>query len=152
MIGNAVPWWNTQSALTKFTHEGGIAIRVINKTGDVSVKGYIVEPSDTTDNAVQITTNGDIDPIGIVYDGGVADGGLIWVVVFGIAEVYYGVAVTRGTFSRVPVVADGLNPGEAMNEPLPSPPFATDKHFQEIGHPIEATIAPGLAKTVLHFN
>jgi hypothetical protein len=136
----------------KLTPEGGIAISVINKTGGVSAKGMIVEPASSTDNAVKLTTDGDVDPIGIIYEAGIADGEEMFIVVAGIAEVYYGVAVTRATFSRVPIVADGLNPGEAMNEALPSPPFATDKHFQEIGHPIESRGTPGLAKTVLHFN
>jgi hypothetical protein len=134
------------------TSEGGMAIWVINDTGGTSIKGYIVEPSSSTDNAVKYTDNNDVDPVGIVYDAGVPIGGRMRIVVGGIAEVYYGVAVTRGTFSRVPIVTDGLSSGQAMNEPLPSSPFATDKHFQEIGHPIESRGTPGLAKTLLHFN
>lgn len=137
---------------TRITPEGGLAVLMLNDTGAASVKGYIVEPASATDNAVKLVTDGDIDPIGIVYESGVADGQYIWIVVSGIADVYYGVAVTRGTFSRVPVAADGLAIGEAMNEAIPTSPFATDKHFQEIGHPIESRGTPGLAKTVLHFN
>lgn len=136
----------------KFTKEGGLAVRMKNRTGGVSIKGYIVEPAPIEDNAVKYTDNGDADPIGIVYESGVADQAEMWVVVSGIAEVYYGVAVTRATFSRVPIVSDGLTTGQAMNEPLPSSPFATDKHFQEIGHPLETTSGAGLAKTILHFN
>lgn len=134
------------------TPEGGMAVELINKTGADSIKGYIVEPSSTVDNAVKYTDNGDVDPIGVVYSDGVADGGKILVVFSGLAEVYYGTAVTRATFSRVPVAADGVSAGQAVNEALPSPPFATDKHFQEIGHPIESRGTPGLAKTILHFN
>ncbi len=134
------------------TPVGGFAIRMINDTGGASIKGRIVEPSSTTDNAVKMTTDGDVDPIGIILESGIPNGALMWVVVAGIAEVDYGVAVTRGTFSRVSIVADGIAVGQAMNEALPSPPFATDKHFQEIGHPIESIGAPGLAKTILHFN
>lgn len=152
ITGNAFPGWNTNSSNMKFTPEGGLAVRVINKTGGASIKGYIVEVSNTTDMGVKYTDDDDIDPFGIVYDTGIADGEYIWVIVSGIAEVYYGVAVTRATFSRVPVVADGLASGQAMNEALPVPPFSTDKHFQEIGHPIESIGAPGLAKTILHFN
>jgi len=134
------------------TKDGGIAIPFINKTGAPSIKGYIVEPSNTTDNGVKYTDNDDVDPIGIMYSEGVADGEEVLVVVGAIADVYYGTAVTRATFSRVPVVADGVASGQAVNEALPTSPFATDKHFQEIGHPIESRGTPGLAKTVLHFN
>lgn len=133
------------------TPEGGTYIWMINKTGAASIKGYIVQPAASTDNGAVYTIDGDIDPIGVVYDAGVADGSLMRVVVSGIAEVYYGTAVVRGTFSRVAVAADSVASGQAVNEPLPSSPFATDKHFQEIGHPIESK-ASGLAKTVLHFN
>lgn len=135
-----------------FTPEGGLAVLMTNKTGGASVKGHIVESSSSTDDAVQKTTDGDIDPIGIIYNASVPDGQKVWVVIYGIADVLYGTAITRGTFSRVAVLADSLNAGEAVNEALPTSPFATDKHFQEIGHPIESRGTPGLAKTVLHFN
>lgn len=146
--GNQPP----SSGGAKLTPEGGFAIWVINDTGGVSVKGHIVEPSSAVDNGVQLTTDDDFDPVGIIYESGIDDGDGMWVIVSGIADVLYGTTVTRATFSRVPVTADGLNPGEAINEPLPSPPLATDKHFREIGHPIESRGTPGLAKTILHFN
>jgi hypothetical protein len=134
------------------TPEGGIAIRLINDTGAVSVKGTVLEPSSTVDNAIKLTDNNDVDPVGIMYENGIADGAECWVIISGIAEVLYGTAVTRGTFARVPIIADGVASGRAVAEALPTPPFATDKHFQEIGHPIETIAAPGLAKTILHFN
>ena len=136
----------------RLTKEGGFAVRVINKTGAPSVKGHILEAEGTTDNGVEKAGINDPDPFGIMYDNGVPDGGGCWMVVSGIAEVLYGTVVTRATFSRVPVTADGIAAGLAVNEALPAPPFSTDKHFMEIGHPIESIGAPGLAKTVLHFN
>jgi hypothetical protein len=136
----------------KLTPEGGIAVLLINDTGGPSLKGYIVEASSSTDDAVQYTTNDDIDPIGVVYEDAVPQGEDMWVVVSGIADVFYGTVVTRATFSRVSIVADGVATGQAVNEALPTPPFATNKHFQEIGHPIESRGTPGLAKTILHFN
>ncbi|MCK4819851.1 hypothetical protein KA005_29065, partial [bacterium] len=129
-----------------------LAIRAINKTGGASVKGYIVEASDSVDNAVKHVGGDDIDPMGIMYNAGVADGDYVWVVVSGIAEVYYSGNVTRATFSRVPTTGEAITSGQAINEALPSSPFATDKHFQEIGHPLESRVGAGLAKTVLHFN
>jgi hypothetical protein len=137
---------------TFFTPEGGFAIKLINDTGAVSIKGYIVEPSSSVDMGVEYVDNDDIDPIGIVYESGVPDGEYMWVVVSGLADVMYGTAVVRATFSRVSVVADGITPGQAVNEALPLPPFSTNKHFQEIGHPIESRATPGLARTDLHFN
>lgn len=135
------------------TAEGGLAIKAINKTGAPSIKGYICEPSDTTDNGIKYTDNDDFDPIGIMYSENVPDGEEVLIVVAGIAEVFYGTSVTRATFSRVPVVADGIAvSGQAVNEPLPAPPLSNDKHFREIGHPIESRGTPGLAKTILHFN
>jgi hypothetical protein len=134
------------------TPEGGIFTWVINKTGGASIKGMIVEASDTMDNAVQYAATGDIDPIGIVYDSGVPDGSWIRIIVAGIAEVLYGTATTRGYIARVSVSADSITAGQAVAEALPTSPFATDKHFQEIGHPVEEIAAPGLAKTIIHFN
>lgn len=136
----------------KFTPEGGLAVLMINKTGGATTKGYIVEPSDVADNAIKYTTDNDVDPIGVIYESGIADGKPVWVVVSGIADVYFGTTVTRGTFVRVPVAADSIPSGQAVGEALPTPPLATDKHFQEIGHPIESRGTPGLAKVVLHFN
>lgn len=134
------------------TPEGGYAVRMVNDTGGVSEKGNVIEPSATVDKGASLITDGDVDPVGAVYNSGVPIGGYIWVVVSGIAEVKYGTAVTRATFARAPIVTDGVGAGLAVAEPLPTPPFATDKHFQEIGHPIESIGSPGLAKTILHFN
>lgn len=145
-------WEKLESKASITTPEGGKAVRMINKTGANSIKGTVLKNSTTTDNGVALTTNGNVNPIGIMYDNGKADGEYVWVVVAGIADVLYGTAVTRATFSRVPVVADGVASGRAVNEALPVPPFATDKHFQEIGHSTESRATPGLAKTILHFN
>ena len=137
---------------SRLTPEGGIAVRMINKTGGASVKGHIVQPEGSTNDAVELTIGGDIDPIGIIYDADIPDGNLVWVIVAGIADVLYSNTVTRATFSRVSTAGEGLPNGVAVNEALPTPPFATDKHFQEIGHPIESRTGAGLARTILHFN
>ena len=42
--------------------------------------------------------------------------------------------------------------GQALNEAVPTSPFATDKHFCEIGHVLETRTGAGLAKVNLHFN
>ncbi len=152
-IGNGPPGWNTQSARMKFTPEGGLAVKLINKTGAPSIKGTILDADNTTDMGVELAAIDDVDPMGIMYNEGIADGEEVWVVTSGMAEVLYSTAVTRGTFSRVSVTADvSATAGQAINEALPVPPFSTDKHFQEIGHPLESRGTPGLALTALHFN
>jgi hypothetical protein len=144
---------NGSNGKIRFTPEGGYAIKVINDTGANSVKGTIMEASKAVDEAVILAGIDDPDPMGIMYSDGIADGEEVWVVVSGIAEVLYSTAVTRGTFARVPETGDAsATAGYAIAEALPAPPFATNKHFQELGHPLESIGAPGLAKTIIHFN
>lgn len=153
IVGNTTPPYNTQSEFLKFTPEGGLAIKVINDTGAASIKGMIVHASLSVDNAVSIIPIDNPDPCGIIYDNGIPNGEYIWIVIQGKAEVLYSTTVTRGTFSRVPQSLDAAPvAGQAINEALPVPPFSSDKHFQEIGHPIESRGTPGLAMTIIHFN
>jgi len=137
----------------KITPEGGYAIKLINQTGGVSVKGYAVTPSDTVDNAARLIVVDVPNPIGIVYESGVAVGQPMWVVVSGIAEAYFQNAPTRAYLARGFVTGDtGYVSGQIKSEAVPTSPFATDKHFYELGHILETKGAPGLAKMVLHFN
>lgn len=137
-----------------FTSEGGLCIQLINKTGAPSVKGEVVEPSDSVAGAVKKIVVDKPDPIGVFYESGVADGSLAWIVVAGIAEVYFIGNTTLGHFARGFLTADGGSyvTGQALSEALPGSPFADDKHFYEIGHVIESRVGAGLAKCVLHFN
>jgi len=145
-------WEKLNSQNVFNTPEGGIAIRVINKTGAPSKKGYIVKIDDNVDNGVKYIPGGNPDPVGIVYTDGIQDGEYMYIVITGITDVYYATNVARGTFSRMSTIAEGKPDGQAINEALPVPPFSTDKHFQEIGHPLESITGPGLAKTIVHFN
>jgi len=151
-IGNGIPGWNTLTANMKFTINGGLAVLVINKTGETSVKGKIVEAGMTIDNSVSLMRIDVPDPLGIILDAGISDGNLMWAVISGKVAVLYGTVVSRGTFARSPQTADGVAAGLAVAEASPTPPFSTDKHFMEIGHPLETIGAPGLALTALHFN
>lgn len=136
-----------------FTPEGGLAFWMINKTGNASFKGAVVGASSTDVNAFELIAVDSPDPIGIVYDDGIADGELCRVVFSGKAEVFYIGSVTLRYFARVTVAADiGNEAGKAIAEPAPIPPFSTDKHFQEIGHVLEDRVGAGLALTNLHFN
>jgi len=141
-----------------FTPDGELAIKLTNKTGGTSVKGYLVSPYDASaiDLAFALTPDDTPDIIGVIYgddDGnGVADGAECWVVVNGIVDVYFDGAVARGEFARAQVTADGGTIGVAANEAAPTSPFSTDKHFQEVGHIIETTGGTGLARCIIHFN
>jgi len=140
----------------KFTPEGGLAVLLLNKSGGNSVKGEIVTPSSGTANAVEKIVKDEPDPVGVFYDSGVADGALAWVVVAGIADVYFVASTTMGYLARGFLTADGASYviGQALNEAVPtgSPAVVSEKHFYEIGHLLETRVGAGLAKCVLHFN
>lgn len=142
------------SPKAKFTSTGGLAIQLTNKTGGNSVKGEVVTPGSSVNNSVVKITVDVPNPIGVFLDSGVADGQEAWVVVSGIADVYFVGDTTHGQFARGFLTSDGDSyvTGQALAEATPIPPFASDKHFYEIGHILESRTGAGLAKTVLHFN
>lgn len=132
------------------TPDGGLAIPLLNKTGADSVRGTVVEASDTTDDAVKLCEASGDHPIGVVYTDGIADGGTVYVVVSGIADVLLkdSTAATRGYWVST---ADVAGRADATNA---SPPGVVLSHFREIGHCIESKGAGSdvLARCVLHFN
>ena len=132
--------------------EGGAGYYIINKTGGSSTKGYLVKAGSAVDNSAEYIPGGNPDPIGVIYDAGVPDGDMMRIITSGKVPVYYATAVTRGTFARVSTAVEALPNGQAVSEALPTPPFSTDKHFQEIGHPLESIGGAGLALTDVHFN
>lgn len=135
------------------TPEGGRAVRRINKTGAASVKGTVVRVSDTVDFGVRLIVVDVPSPIGVVYESGVPDGSPVWVVTSGDADVLFVGSVTRDHLARGFVAGDaGYEPGKALSEALPTAPFATDKHFYEIGHTLQNRTGAGLARVTLHFN
>ena len=135
------------------TPEGGIAVKLINKTGSPSVKGMVVKNSPNTTNAVELTDiagAGLYMPIGVFYENGKIDGDYCWVVISGIAYVYItiGLAVDLGAGLRTSATTAGTT-----HQFTPTP--ADDEHFREIGHTLESkTIADAnrLVRAVLHFN
>jgi hypothetical protein len=142
-IGSKIAW----------TSEGGMAIQLLNKSGGNSVKGEVVTNSSGTANAVEKIVINEPDPIGVFYEDGIADGQLAWIVIAGIADVYFIGNTTLGYFVRGFVTGEGdYVIGQAKAEALPASPFTDAKHFYEIGHVLEARVGAGLAKTVLHFN
>jgi hypothetical protein len=134
----------------KFTADGGLACLMTNKSGAASIKGYVVAASTATTNSVMLSPVDGYNPIGVFLDDGVPDGQLAWVVVSGLAYVYFFASTTFGYFARVPLTADtGEGAGKAAN--LSTPADATT-HFGEIGHILETRTGAGLALVNLHFN
>lgn len=138
------------------TPDGGLAIKLTNKSGGATVKGEVVKgySASAINNAVDKIVVDVPNPIGVFYESGVADGAEAWVVVSGIADVYFVGNTTRGHMARGFLTADGASyvTGQALSEAVPTSPFDVDKHFYEIGHVLESRTGAGLAKTVLHFN
>jgi len=135
------------------TPEGGYAVLLTNRTGAASVKGTIISTSPDYDNAVRLCPVDSPAPVGIIYETGIADGSNVWVVVSGIAEVLFVNNVERNWLARMSRSDDTTSEaGKGWGEILPSPPFATDKHFMEFGHILETKTAGSLTKCLIHFN
>ena len=138
------------SRTAKFTAEGGVAVQYFNQTGGVSVRGTcvtITAPWTVGKVPINVPTC-----IGVIQEDGIVVGQMVWVVIYGIAPVLFTTAVTAGYLARTPLTADGGTSGSAIAEAFPTPPFATDAHFCEIGHCIETKATAGLVNVNLHFN
>lgn len=138
------------------TELGGIAVKLTNETGAPSVKGTIVQAIDISgmDDSFEVVDADGVQPIGIVYEDGIADGSECWVVINGIAQVLLkdGTTATVGNWVKASDVA-----GRA-NATLTAPPGGgipeLGQHMGEIGHSLE-TKSIGtdvLCKVALHFN
>jgi len=124
-----------------------------NQTGETSVKGKLVTPSASVNNAVVLVAVGVPNPIGAIYDAGVAVGQMMRIVTSGPAQVLFVGNTTRAHLARSCHGTDaGGAAGKAISEAVPTSPFATDKHFMECGHVRESTTGGTLALVDLHFN
>lgn len=102
----------------KITPDGGFAVKCINRTGETSTKGKIVSAG-TVDDEVILAPASSPDFIGVIYTGGVAEGGEMFVVVKGIAEVLYGlVGATAGSGVSVSATEAGLADGSGSGSGL----------------------------------
>ena len=127
---------------------GGLAIKLTNKSGGVTVQGQAVIAYSTTavDDAFDVAGLSADNVIGIVLEAGVADGSEAWIVTGGIADVLMDAGgSTRG--SRV--ISSGNIAGSADIWDVGG---AVATHFQEIGHCIESIGGIGLTRCILHFN
>ena len=69
----------------EFTDEGGLGIRLLNRTGWFSIPGTVVSASPIGDEGVVLCGSSDL-PIGVVYDA-VPDGEAVLVLIAGVADV-----------------------------------------------------------------
>ena len=138
----------------KMTPEGGLAIRLTNKTGATSIKGTLVEASTSTQEAVGTCDANCVASSGVVYKSGVADGSEMWVVVAGITEVLLK-DTTSATMGYWAKTSDTAGRADITNAAPPGGGIPQhDEHSQEIGHCIQSVTAGTnkLCKVVLHFN
>lgn len=142
--------FNTEKC--KLTAEGGFAVLLKNDTGGNSVKGTIVSPSTTDDDAFEIQSSA-YDAFGVVYESGVADGSYCWVIIGGRAQVLLAdsTAAVRGNWTKC---SDTDGRAEVTTAPTGIGALSTAEHFKEIGHCIESKDAGTnvLAYVILHFN
>lgn len=104
----------SSTSKVKFTYRGGVAVRLINKTGAPSVEGTLVAVNPALADSF-ITAAGQY-ACGVVYESGIADGQPCWVVVAGMARVLLkdGVASTR---SDVVIASATAGRAESMTAP-----------------------------------
>ena len=138
----------------KITAEGGYAVKLINATGAVTIKGEVVKTGAAVENSVIKIVKDIPNPIGVFYESGTPDGEEAWVVISGIGQIYFVGSTTRGQFARGFFTADGASyvAGQALAEAFLVSPFAADKHFYELGHILESRTGAGIAKCILNFN
>lgn len=146
------------SPLVKFTALGGLAVKLYNRTGAVTVAGQTVVSDIATDDGVILCPADSEHPVGVFLDAGVADDALAWVVVSGIADVAMedNTAAIHGYWVRNSVTEPGY--ADSTNADPPGGGVVNlDIHTKEIGHCIESVGAGGggthiLARCILHFN
>jgi hypothetical protein len=138
-----------------FTPEGGLAIKLTNKTGGASVKGTVVSLATGTNEAFIVTPADGVHPVGAVYDNGIADASECWIVIAGRAQVLLedGTSATKGYWVKVSDSDNGRC--DATNADPPGGTIsALEDHMSEIGHCLEdqSSGTDVLAYVLLHFN
>jgi hypothetical protein len=133
---------------------GGIAVKLNNGSGVASVKGTIVKADVNADDSFDVGGGDEAQPIGIVYDDGIADGSECWVILAGVADVLLK-DTTLSTHGNWVHTSDVAGRADAT---LLAPPGGgipeLDNHMQEIGHALETKVGDTnvLARVCLHFN
>ena len=140
---------NQADIIAHLTPEGGLALRLTNKTGAASVKGTLVEADGAVDGAFDIADADSKECCGVIYEDGIADGDECLIVISGRCQVLLkdATASTRRNWVKTSDVAGRADATNAS-------PAAAPTHFEEIGHCIESKGADTdvLAFIMLHFN
>ena len=134
---------------------GAVGMKMVNKTGSASVKGTLVQASSSVANSFGIITADDPDPIGVVYESGVADGEECIIAIYGKCQVLLedSTAATKGYWVKVSDSENGR--ADATNAAPPGGTInAIGDHFMEIGHCLEDVTAgtDKLCWVMMHFN
>ena len=134
------------------TGERGFLVKVINRTGETSVKGKLVSASTTADREVILQAN-EFDAFGVIQEAGVAQGSEMWIWVNGsICQVMFedGIAPTRG---NVCICSDVDGRADQFSNPGSGLP-AVEIHFKETGHVMESKSSGTdvLALVMTHYN
>lgn len=144
---------SAMSPKVKFTPEGGLAVRLINKTGAASVHGNLVSTYSATavNEAFRLSATTSYEHVGVVYEAGVADGSLCWVVVSGIAEIL--IDNSQAVALNDLLLSSTSTAGRA-DVAAAVPPVSDADHFREVGHAISSCTAgtDNKVKVLLHFN
>lgn len=125
---------------------------MINKTGNPSVKGTVLQYSTSYDNAAVLCEADGLEAIGIMYSDGAADGEYVWVVkqLDAMVKLENNVGTTRGNWLRTSTTAAGRADGTNA-----AAPGLVITHFSEIGH-VGQTVAGAadgaLVRATVHFN
>jgi len=142
---------SAMKSTVKFTEDGGIAVKLTNKTGANSVIGTAVQAGTAVDNSFELPGTDAYDITGFVYEDGIADGSECWIVVAAVAEMLVedSTAVSRGDLLMAGDTTSGrIMPASAI------PPPTTAEHFREVGHALTGCTA-GTDNTVMgiiHWN
>lgn len=138
----------------RFTPEGGVARLFVNQLGGASVKGTVVVASTAVENGVGLPPADSAMPIGIIYENGIPEGSLVWVVIYGAADVLLEDA-TAGTKGNWVFTSDAIGRADAtLNAPPGGGIPELDQHMQEIGHCLEDKDSGTdvLCRIAVHFN
>jgi len=139
----------------RFTVDGGLAVRLTNKTGAASVKGTAVAVSPSTADAFGLVGADQSNPVGFVLESGISDGSPCWIGVTGRMQMLLqdSSAASLGYWIKVSDTTDGRV--DATNLlPTGGTIVALEDHLTECGHSLEAVTAgtDKLAWTLAHFN
>ncbi len=128
----------------RLTPLGGLAVLLTNKTGSASVQGELVKADSITDSAVSLAGTGNLFPIGMFVDSGIANGSGAWIVVSGIGLVKAD-ATGYSKGDRITMSTATAGRVEANNNP------SVAVHFTEVGHALQDAAANAVGLCNVHF-